>query len=357
MTGGKPFFCEEEDERSPAVKKNMIIRGALITGLVLAVASEVDFCSTSACTEAHQYTLFGIPFAFLGIGFFVAAWTVFECSRFFRLFPALFFLMICGAGGAEAAFILIQKYQIKQWCPLCLGVAAVVYFLVVLISVARVQDAISKFRERKVTLMKIAGKVLIVFLVVFSGFGLAYKGAQKSEAGENIPDISLGNKRSSVEVYIFTDWFCPACRKAEREIEKTVPVVGERAKIIFVDLPIHEQSLNYTPFGLSFLVYEKAKYLELRRALMTVTLKTKEPTPEQVQEAVTPLHVTYKPLAFLTVSRMMKVYSDLAKTFKVKSTPTVVVYEAKTKQSIRLVGAKEITETRVLGALADLQRK
>jgi uncharacterized membrane protein len=335
----------------------MIIRGALVTGLVLAVASEVDLCSTSACTEAHQYTLFGIPFALFGIVFFVAAWIVFECSRFLRLFPALFFLMIFGAGGAEAAFILIQKYQIKQWCPLCLGVAAVVYFLGVLIAVGQARDAVSKFRERKVTLMKLAGKVLIVSLVFLFGFGLAYKGAQKSEAGEKVPDISLGNKSSAVEVYIFTDWFCPACRKAEREIEKTVPVVGERAKIIFVDLPIHEESLNYTPFGLSFLVHEKDKYLEVRRALMTLTLKTKEPTQEQVQGVVAPLHVTYKPLAVLTVSRLMKFYSDLAKTFKVKSTPTVVVYEAKTKKSLRLVGGKEITATNVLGALADVQKK
>jgi len=53
----------------------------------------------------------------------------------------------------------------------------------------------------------------------------------------------------------------------------------------------------------------------------------------------------------------MKFYSELATTFKVKSTPTVVVYEARTKKSVRLVGAKEITEARVLGALADLQQQ
>jgi protein-disulfide isomerase len=339
------------------VKKSMIIRGALLTGLVLALASEADLCGTSACTEAHQYTLFGLPFAIFGIGFFVAAWIVFECGRFLRLFPTLFLLMIFCAGGAEAAFILIQKYQIKQWCPLCLGVAAVVYLLAALIAAGTVREAVSKFRERKVTLMKLAGKVLIVSLVFVFGFGLAYKGAQKSEAGENAPDISLGNKSSSVEVYIFTDWFCPACRKAESEIEKTVPVVGQKAKIIFVDIPIHEQSLNYTPFGLSFLVHDKDKYLALRRALMTLTLKTKEPTQEQVQGVVAPLHVTYKPLPFLTVSRLMKTYSDLAGSFKVKSTPTVIVYETKTKKSVRLVGAKEITETNVLGALDDVQRK
>ena len=30
----------------------------------------------------------------------------------------------------------------------------------------------------------------------------------------------FGNPNSKVEVYIFTDWFCPACAKSEAKIEK-----------------------------------------------------------------------------------------------------------------------------------------
>lgn len=324
-------------------------------GLLLAVASEISICTLSACTEAHKYSLFGISFALFGIAFFVAAWIVFELSRFFGIFSVLFLLMIYGAGGAEVAFILIQKYEMKQWCPLCLGVAAAVYILAVMASFEAAKGILSKFRERKVTLMTMGKKVLIILLVFAFGFVVTYKGAQRSEAEESVPNIFLGNKSSSLEVYIITDWFCPACRKAEQEIEKTVPAIGEKAKIIFVDLPIHAESLNYTPYSLSFLVHEKEKYLELRKALISLTQKTKEPTQEDVQKVISPLHVTYKPLAFLTVSRGMKFYGDIPKTFKVKSTPTVVINNAKSKKTVQFVGAKDITEANILKALSDVQ--
>lgn len=338
------------------MKRNIIVRGTLIVGLILAVASEINLCSTSACTEAHKYSLFGIPFALFGIAFFLAAWVVFELGRSFSIFSILFLLMVFGAGGAEVAFILIQKYEIKQWCPLCLGIAAAVYFLAIMTSLERAKDILSKFGERKVTLMTLGKKMVIVLLVFVVGFGVAYKGAQRSEAEESVPNIFLGNKSSSLEVYIITDWFCPACRKAEQEIEKTVPAVGGRARIIFVDMPIHAESLNYTPFSLSFLVNEKGRYLELRKALMTLTLKTKEPTQEEVQKIISPLHVTYKPLAFLAVTRGMKFYSDVSNAFKIKSTPTVVIHDVKTKKTIQLVGSRDITQANIVKALDDVQK-
>jgi thioredoxin-related protein len=346
-----------QKETRPRLKRNILARAALLIGLVLAAASEINLCATSACTEAHSYSLFGVPFAVLGIVFFAAAWLVFEVSRFFAAFSILFLLMIFGAGGAEVAFILIQKYEIRQWCPLCLGVAGVVYFLAVMASLERVNGMLSKLRERKVTLMALGKKVLIILLVFLFGFGVAYRGAQKSEAEETVPNIFLGNKSSSLEVYIVTDWFCPACRQAEQEIEKTVAAIGKKAKIVFVDLPIHAESLNFTPYNLSFLVHEKERYPELRKALMALAQKTKEPSQEDVQKAISPLRVTYKPLAFLAVSRGMKFYGDVAKTFQVKSTPTVVIHNAKSKKSVLIVGSKDVAEANILKALSEVQRK
>ncbi len=336
-------------------KKTIILRLALLIGLILAVASAMNICGTSACTEAHEYTLLGIPFAFFGIAFFLAAWFVFELGRFFPIFSVFFMLMIFGAGGAEVAFILIQKYEIKQWCPLCLAVAAAVYFLAFMVSLPRAERLLAELRERKVTMLILGRKMVLVMLAAFFGFGLAYQGAQKSEAVENVPDLFLGNAGSSLEVYIITDWFCPACRKAEAEIERTVPAIKEKARIIFVDLPLHTDSLNYTPYSLSFLVHEKEKYVELRKALMTLTVKTKEPSQEDVQRVISPLKVTYKPLPFLTVSRGMKYYQDVAKGFGVKSTPTVVIRNAKSKKTAQLVGAKNITEANIARSLSEVR--
>jgi len=90
--------------------------------------------------------------------------------------------------------------------------------------------------------------------------------------------------------------------------------------------------------------------------LISLTQKTKEPTQEDVQKVIGPLHVTYKPLAFLTVSRGMRFYGDISKTFKVKSTPTVVINDAKSKKTVQIVGAKDITEANILKALSDVQQ-
>ena len=333
------------------MKKRVLMRVLFCAGLILCLASELDICGTSACTEAHKYTLFGLPFALFGTVFFLGAWLVYEIGRSYRTFSDLLLLMISGASGAEGAFILIQKFEIRQWCPLCIGIASTVYILALLLSAERIKGIILDLRERKETFMTSSKKIAIVFLVFVIGFLAAYKGAQKSEADDGLPDISLGNKSSFSEVYIITDWFCPACRKAEQEIERVVPAIGKNTRIIFVDVPVHAETMNYTPYNLSFLVYEKEKYLELRKALATLTLKTKEPTQDEIQKVVASLHVKYKPLSFLVLNKCIKYYEAIVRTFQVNSTPTVVVTNTRTKKSVKMVGIMEINEANILKAL------
>jgi protein-disulfide isomerase len=218
-------------------------------------------------------------------------------------------------------------------------------------SIEEVKKLISKVQDRRVLAMSLLKKIVTVLLAFTVGFFAAYHGMQKGEAEENIPNISLGKQDSSAEVFIMTDWFCPACQKAEPEIERAVRAMENRAKIVFVDVPIHPDTLNYTPYNLSFLMYQKNQYLELRKALLSLTRKTKEPTPENVQEAIAPLHVTYKPLSFLAATNGMKFYDTLRKEFKVNSTPTVIIRNSKTKKVTQLVGIQEITETNIAKAV------
>jgi len=118
-----------------------------------------------------------------------------------------------------------------------------------------------------------------------------------------------------------------------------------------VDIAIHPETLNYTPYNLSFLTYEKSKYMELRKALLGLTKKTKEPTPDDVKGAITPLNVVYKPLSFLEATRGIKFYEAVSREFKVSATPTVVVRDTKTGKVARLVGIKEINETNMIKAV------
>ncbi len=204
--------------------------------------------------------------------------------------------------------------------------------------------------------MSIFKKISLIALVVVAGFLLAFKGAQKGEAQDKVLNIFVGAENSARELYIFTDWFCPACRLAESEIEKAVSSTEKNTKIIFIDVPIHPETLNYMPYNISFLMNEKGKYLELRKALVALSLKSKEPGPEDVQKAIAPLGVTYKPLSFMVVTKGLKYCDETAKAFGVKSTPTVVAANAKTKKRIQMVGTKDITEQNILKALDEVSK-
>jgi ABC-type Zn uptake system ZnuABC Zn-binding protein ZnuA len=88
----------------------------------------------------------------------------------------------------------------------------------------------------------------------------------------------------------------------------------------------------------------------LRKALLGLTKKTKEPTPEDVKEAITSLNVAYKPLSFLEATKGIKFYEAVSREFKVSATPTVVMRNAKTGKSVKLVGIKEISELNLIKA-------
>jgi len=121
-----------------------------------------------------------------------------------------------------------------------------------------------------------------------------------------------------------------------------------------VDIPIHPETLNYTPYNLSFLTYEKSKYMELRKALLGLTKKTKEPTPDDVKGAIAQLNVVYKPLSFLDATRGIKFYEGVRTEFKVSATPTVVVRDTKTGKVAKMIGIKEISEANLMKAVEQI---
>ena len=333
------------------IPERFLVRGGLAAGLILSVASALNVCAVDACSEAHKYAMLGIPMPLLGIGFFIVAGILYELSIANTFVKPLFLLLMFCASGAEVAFLLIQKFRIQKWCPLCLGVAATVYFVTLVTSFEGVKNMIARVNLRGIMIMPLMRKIVTIVLVFTAGFFLAYRGMENGSAEESVPKISLGKQDSSVEVFIMTDWFCPACQKAEQEIERAVSVLEKRAKVFFVDVAIHPETLNYTPYNLSFLSYEKNKYMELRKALLGLTKKTKEPTPEDVKGVIAPLDVVYRPLSFLEATKGMKFYEALRIEFKVSGTPTVVVRDTKTGKVAKLVGIKEISGANMMKAL------
>ncbi len=320
----------------------------ILGGMVLSILSATDLCNFGGCTDAHLYRFFGIKLPLLGGVFFLVLAALMACKQS----AALPVDMLLAAGlGAETTFIHLQKNVIQAWCPLCLGIAGVI----ALLSLIRLYTYISIRRRNPSMSGKLLGKTLLLLLVSALSFGVTLGGMAQPEAQASELNIAIGKQNSKVEVYVFSDWFCPSCIKAEPAIEAAVPAISKKARIMFVDKPIHPEAMNFVPYHLSFAAKEKEKYLELRRALFTLAYRTKNPTIDDVKAAVAPLKVTYQQLSFLEVSQTMSRFQALSDQFKVKGTPTIIITNSTTKKSRTLYGANEITTEAIIKAVREME--
>ena len=328
---------------------------------ILSVMSWLGICS-DGCEETHLYRLFGFPLSPVGVGFFTLCGLAFLTRNRFRFSGFLIPVLLSGALGSEFVLVWIQKYVIGKWCPLCVGIALAVVAACVLIALERLPGIASRIRggERNLVMKRLAGKMVLILIAFLAGIGISSKGLSKPDAfaaGLPVKSLAFGDTESSLEVYFVTDWFCPACRAAEPEILKSAGKIMGQAKVIFVDYPIHQETLNYIPFNLSFILREKAKYLLIREALATLARKTKEPTPEDVQAAVSPLGVKYVPLNYADVLAGMQYFGTLVTKLKVPGTPSVVVQDSRSGKTKTLFGNANITSENVMKAVAEVSGK
>lgn len=331
---------------------------AIVVGFILSIVSILDIC-TESCSETHKYRFFGLPFGPIGLVFFFTLGMLYFFSRHYPFLTSIVALMTAGALGSEIVLIGIQKYVIGQWCPVCLSIAASIAVLAFTLVLTFIFKTISFYQQRQ------QGKIMINLwkgiscLSIFGlGFALAVAGVAKPEKSfadgiENQDDPIFGNKNSAVEVYIVSDWFCPACRRIEPVLDKMYPRIMKKAGLVFVDRAIHPETMNFTPYNLSFMVKEKKKYFEIRKALSKLSMKTKTPTAEQIQEAVKTLGVKYQQLNYTDIDSGIRYFQGIAKTFNINSTPTVVIANRKKLNAKKLVG-EEITEANVFNAIDEI---
>ena len=328
---------------------------------ILSVLSWLGICS-DGCEETHLYRMFGFPLSPLGVGYFTLCGVAFLTRNRFRFSGFLIPLLLAGALGSELVLVWIQKYVIGKWCPLCVGIAFSVVAACVLIFLERLPGVAIRIRggERNLVMKRLAGKTALILFAFLAGIGMTAVGLKKPDAfaaSLSVKSLAFGDPESSSEVYIITDWFCPACRAAEPEMLKGARKAMLQAKVVFVDYPVHPETFNFVPYNLSFIVREKAKYLEIREAMSILARKTKEPTPEDVQAAVSPLGVKYVPLNYADVMTGIQYFSTLVKKFKVPGTPAVAVLDARTGKTKTLYGISDITSDNILKAVAEVSGK
>jgi predicted DsbA family dithiol-disulfide isomerase len=248
--------------------------------------------------------------------------------------------------------ILLQKNVIKAWCPVCLGIATLIYLLLL-------GNLIRFFMYRKekfsMNSKRFQNPLPLLVVALFS-FIVTFSGIAKPEAVASQLNMSVGNQQSMLGIYLFSDWLCPVCVKVESAIESVYPALSRKAKITFVDKIIHPEAANFVPYHLSFAAHEKDKYMQLRKALFTVAQRTKNPSSDDIMAAIAPQKIIYKQLSFLDVTQQMGAFQKLAEQLKVTSTPTMVIRSSKTNKIRVLVGSSEITPELIMKAVKDVEQ-
>lgn len=125
----KEFLSHQSREWTPWSFWSIAV--ILLTGLILSALSGSEIC-LQRCSAGHDYRFFGLSFATTGILFFTSTLLLHLLSLRYSFLAQGVVWLISAACGAEVMLVLIQKYQIGHWCPICLtigvcvGLAAVI---------------------------------------------------------------------------------------------------------------------------------------------------------------------------------------------------------------------------------------
>ena len=329
-----------------------ITTSALLMAFFLSVVSWFNLCDDQ-CKNVHVYRLYGFSFEAIGITTltFLIVIHIFSLKN-----QTLIYLrngVLCATLGAEAMFIYVQKFMIGSFCPICLSIALSLLIASLPFMYNYLQNLYS--HKKRLTMFSFY-KGFSGFLFFIIGFSVACFGVGKEnslEAAETSikEKILFGNSKTPIQVLIFTDWACPGCRSLEPLIETVMPKILLSAQVTFIDDPIHEETLNYTPYNLSFMVYNKPLYLELRKKLTKLSEETKSPTEEQIKDLAKNLKIKYHPLNYSEITLANKYFAELIDQFNIEGTPTLIVMNVDTKKVKKLEGVSEINEESLMGAI------
>lgn len=350
----------EGNAKVVALMRDMLFIVAIIVGANLSIASiNPDICSES-CRAAHEYRLWGIALGWYGIFLFISlvvTYLLYKLAKLGKFIPKiplgsiLLFLEIqlSAAMGAETWFLYIQKFVVGKWCMLCLGVFASLC-LATFIVFSSPLDQERKNRMRKLALCLST----FIMAILFTVGGLDRPIASAAGIQKN---PFLGPDTAKFEVVIVSDWFCPACRKAEPQIEEIAKYFKSKVRIAFVDYPFDGNAAwraAYTPYNLTLLYDHKNNYLAGRQVLAKLSAYVKEPTSVQIQEALKKVGINLELGGYNEVIQGMAINKKIVQDLQITRTPTVAVRHIPSGKVELLIGVGDITVNSVRKAMQRL---
>lgn len=222
------------------------------------------------------------------------------------------------SAGVGAEFILI-RFQVDQgvYCPKCLisGLFLLLMFAMVM-------------RRLKVWL----AALLVVLGAVFTS--LTFSGSVIPSYAKEVQHPSFGNGKAPVEIVIYSDYFCPACRDVDGRVNFLLRRVQDRAKIFFVDVPLHKESGPYAEIFL-YTWFASGDRLEdaLRAREVLFQAAATKTDPEGVKGFMKIQGIRFREDKARAKDIFRSFYNPLLKMDRIKATPTVVIARGAERKS------------------------
>jgi thiol:disulfide interchange protein DsbA len=300
--------------------------------IILSFLGIVDMAYYIGCSDSCEYLrgdLFCIDLKYMGFAFML-----FLAGLAHLYFFQVVRLLVAGALGGELYLLGYQLYQ-GMYCKYCLLFAGLVIgaFLVN-------YEPAGDWTRRKRWLY-LLGEInmgrrnrrypLIVFtLLGFVIFILGFSGSTTPAYGEQIIPAYGGG---TMEIRFYSDYFCPACRLVEPEIEPFMSnlTAKNKARVSFMDVPIHKESLLYIKY---FLYYAKGnesfeEVIRFRKILFEAAekgVRTEQDLRKYLGE-----HGALPQVRDISVP--LQVLRNYFIGDKIKATPTMVVVESGSRKS------------------------
>lgn len=283
----------------------------------------------SICDTACSYLrgdIIGIDLKHIGVGYMLGIIIL----SFFKQ-ADLVRLLIAAGIGVE---VFLVSFQVSEnvFCPFCLSFGVLV-ILMYIVNYERTgmgnkgyQKLIFALGDAKIPFsggqrfpllgMMIIGYIFISFS--FSGSVTPAYGAENNV----IPSYGKG----AWELIIFTDYFCPPCQSAEKDLEPELEKLLARGdvKVTFVDYPGHKGTALYAKYFLSAVAANKGykNVLKARNVLFSLAEKKKVDQENVLAAALKSKNIA---LGEIDPKPVFNQWSAMIKRFEINQTPTCML--------------------------------
>lgn len=307
----------------------LLMHHRLVATILLALIGIGLMAYYASCDTACSYLrgdIFGIDLKYVGVGYMAAI------ILLALLKQADLLRMLVAAGIGVEVFLVCFQVSENVFCPFCLAFGLMV-LLMYLINYERGSmmnhwhqkliyifgDAIIPFLDRQ-RIPLLAMMIIGYLFVSFSFTG----SAAPVYAAEDTAVPSYG--KGAWELIIFTDYFCPPCQSAEKDLESELERLLARGdvKITFADFPGHRETALYAKYFLAAVAANKGyqNVLKTRNILFSLAAQKKIN-----QENALAAYLQSKNIALKVIDPkpVFNQWSALIKQFEIDQTPTCVL--------------------------------